>query len=577
MKEITTSVYTFKDMIEGGCLYVDKTAYLHRMVSATKGQFFLARPRRFGKSLTVSTLEAIFRGRQDLFRGLAIEARGYRFEEYPVIHLDFAAMRTATPEKMADSICRRLSRIAEEYGLSGQPENAGGAMPGAAVSVEAGGTAAVSGVGRSISYSIYESPDPAERFAALIDTLYDRTGKGVVLLIDEYDKPLIDHLSDGRAEAMRTFMDDFYQVIKGAEPELRFVLITGVTKFSKVSVFSKLNSLTDITMDRDYACLCGYTQAELEENFAEYMAGPDFQSLTADDGRPLGQDGALQLLRHWYDGFCFCAGCENVYNPVSVGRFFAGHCAFRNYWFSTGTPSFLMDLIRRNHLVLSDMDGAVMTDSSFNVFDITELAGCDIQDERIVQLLFQTGYLTLDRQLRTQPQTVYSLRFPNHEVSLSFAESLVKNYYGNNKPLSYVNGILNAAENGDTKEIIDLLKDFFANLPYDIQIRDEKYYQSMTYAIFKMCAMDVTAEERTNIGRIDAVLKAGRHLYIIEFKLNKTAEEAAAQIDSRQYPEKYLRAAQAGHLTIHRLGINFDYTEGCRNISDWKEERSPRS
>ena len=536
MKEISTSIYTFSKLIESGCLYVDKTAYLYDMVSAAYGQFFLSRPRRFGKSLTVSALEAIFRGRRDLFEHLYISETGYAFEAYPVIHLDFARMATGSQPSLEASLAQELKKTATEYGVT------------------------------------LESQPASMMFGNLIDHLAAHAGKGVVILIDEYDKPLIDHLHNGTAESMRAFMDDFYQVIKGAEPQLRFVFITGVTKFSKISIFSKLNNLNDISMDPRYAALCGYTQQELETCFADYMDSDDFRSISGPDGQTVQREEALQLLKYWYDGFCFCDGCDTVYNPVSVGQFFVKGCRFSNYWFATGTPSFLTDMIRKNHIVLADVNEAVMTDSSLNSFDIVRLSGGHVPQDLIVQLLYQSGYLTIDKLLLSFPQQIWALRFPNHEVELSFTENLVQAYFEDLSSHQYVLGIITAARTGNSARMIELLKNFFANLPYDIHIKDEKYYQSMAYAIFRLCGMDITAEERTNIGRIDAVLNAGRHLYIIEFKLNKTAAAAVQQIENRQYTERYVEMARSENKVLHKLGINFDYSEGVRNITDWADD-----
>jgi len=318
--------------------------------------------------------------------------------------------------------------------------------------------------------------------------------------------------------------------------------------------------------------MCGYTQSELESNFAEYLDSEEFLSMEDDDGNILGRETGLELLKYWYDGFCFCDGEETLYNPVSVGQFFVNRCRFRNYWFSTGTPSFLIDIVRKNHMLTGDLNGALISDSSFNVFDIAELSGRDIRDERIVQLMLQAGYLTIDKVVRKRPQYIYSLRFPNYEVELSFTESLISEYYSNDKPLSYANEIVTCAENGRTGEMIEWFEEFFANMPYDIRIKDEKYYQSMVYAVFKLCGMDIIAEECTNVGRIDAVLDTAAHMYIIEFKLNKTAGEAIEQIDDRKYSQKYLYSAKKRCKCVHKLGINFVYAEGYRNINDWKEE-----
>ena len=536
MKTINTSIYTFENIIKEDCLYVDKTEYFYKLVTKKRGQFFMSRPRRFGKSLAISTLDAIFRGKRELFKGLKIYDMDYDWEEYPVVHIDFA--RTVMTDKgtFERSLGFDLDKIAEEYGVS------------------------------------CSDSSPGVKFKMLMNALKEKTGKDVVLLIDEYDKPLLDHMgSPEEAESWRKYMDSFYQVIKGSEKDIRFVFMTGVTKFAKVSIFSKLNNITDITMHRDYSEMFGYTQDELLKYFDEYLEDAVKTGIKDRSGNPFSKEGLIDEIKRWYDGFKFSKYGKNVYNPVSIGQFMDNSYEFKNYWFSTGTPTFLMELLKKNSITVEDVAKATIVSDSFEVFNVSELSGDRVNTDTIIEMLYQTGYLTLDGEVPGFLSEIYQLRFPNYEVETSFKENLVDAYMGQN-PLSLGQKLYMSASEGDTNEMMDLLSSYFAGFPYDIQIKAEKYYQSMVKVIFEMCGMDVSTEEKTNTGRIDAVLDAGDHLYIIEFKLNKTSDEALSQIDDKKYAQKYILPAREKGLTVHKLGINFSYAEGERNITEWKEE-----
>ena len=530
-KYISTNIYTFEDLIRGNCLYVDKTDFIYRMISIPKGEFFVARPRRFGKSLMVSTLEAIFRGKKELFQGLRIAEEDYDWKVYPVIHLDFAGLVLKNLDLLTSSLQDVLTDIADSYGVS------------------------------------LERTDPALMFSRLISALKEKTGKAVVVLIDEYDKPILDHLdSREEAENFRSFMDSFYQVIKGAEPLLRFVFITGVTKFAKVSIFSKLNNLTDLTLRKEFATMFGYTQEELESYFADYIDDAVTAMVQDNSGEVLDRAALLNELQRWYDGFRFSDGAESVYNPVSVGTFFLNDYRFSNYWFETGTPTFLIGLMKRNHLLVQDMADVVLSENSFNTFDAAELSAELVNNERIEQMLYQTGYLTIDQMLRVGRNRLYKMRYPNLEVEDSFTNNLLTAYSGKVSTSSYISRVGVAASDGDPEEIVRILKDFFDNLPYDLQIHAEKYYQAMVYMMLKMCGMDIQTEVKTNTGRIDAVFDAGRYLYLVEFKLEKSAEAAVNQIIDDHYADKYLFSAREKRQQICLLGIDFCYAKEYRTI-----------
>ena len=530
MREITTSIYTFEDIIKGNCIYVDKTRYIYQLLKKAKAQIFCSRPRRFGKSLTVSTLEAIFKGKRELFKGLYIDGTDYDWFIHPVIHIDFANGNVQTLELLTLTILDALRATAKSYGVS------------------------------------LQGNDPVLAFRELIEQLYDKTGSCVVLLIDEYDKPILEHIGSMKdAEQYRDFIANFYQIIKGSERYLRFTFVTGITKFSKVSIFSKLNNLDDITMNPSYGTMFGYTQEELEENFSEYID-------KAVDDTGMKRDKLLSEIKNWYDGFTFADKSPSVYNPVSIGSFFNNDSDFENYWFATGTPTFLMKLLKSNHIVLSDLPKRTLNGTSFNTFNLTDLAQTSPDDERLTQLLYQTGYLTIDKLLWRRPDKVYQLKFPNFEVSYSFAQNLLSAYAPKASASDNVTKIRLAAMSGDTASMIEHLKGFFSALPYDIQVKEEKYYQSIVYTIFRMCDMKMITEVTTSLGRIDGVLDAGKHLYIIEFKLNKSADAALNQIDEKAYAEGFILPAKEKGQVVHKLGINFCYDEKLRNIADWKED-----
>jgi len=535
MRNLSTSIYTFEKLRQENCVYVDKTEYLYKLVTGASQQVFCARPRRFGKSLTVSTLEAIFRGKRELFEGLYIGAQDYDWQEHPVVRIDFARMDITNLRLLQSSLSDRLQKIAEDYNLT------------------------------------IRGKSSAQLFSSLVEGLYESRGRGVVILIDEYDKPIFEHIEEKEAaEEFRRFLSSFYQIIKGAEAQERFVFLTGVTRLAKLSVFSKLNNLLDISMDKTYATMMGYTQAELEENFSDRLDVAAGSGVRDEYGTMLDREGIVAGLKRWYDGFCFVPGAESVYNPVSVGNFFLQGCEFNSYWFATGTPRFLIELMQRNHLTLVDVAAPVLTRNSMDSFDIADLAGTKVETPRILELLCQTGYLTIDAEMRRGLRRAYRMRFPNLEVASAFEENLLAAYAGSDD--SWVDDFSEYAMAGDTVGMMKIMESAFAAIPYDIQLPQEKYYQSLVFMMCHACGMDVQAEVATNIGRIDAVLRAGQHIYIMEFKLDKTAGAALVQIDEKKYTQKYILPARKKGQVVHKLGINFSYAKEDRNITDWQEE-----
>ncbi len=517
MKDLTTSVYTFEDLIEGGFLYVDKTEYIWNLIKPAKGIYFLSRPRRFGKSLTLSTLKAVFQNKKHLFKGLALESKPYDWKDYPVIHLDLGNCESTDAEHLSRYLIETIDSAALSCDLSLSRSGVSG------------------------------------RFTELVERLAANKGKAVIL-IDEYDKPILDNAMKVNVEGIREVLENFYSVIKATEPFQRFVFLTGVSKFSKVSVFSKLNNLTDITMDARYATLLGYTQQELEESFAEYI-----DHITETQGIDRGE--LLEGLREWYNGYKFHQKAASVYNPVSIGKFFESGGEFRNYWFETGTPSFLLKLAKQQQFDFEEKLSTPVGELAFSSYEIDKL--------NPLALLVQTGYLTI---LETEVEhgiVFYYLGFPNREVEAAFEAYLLEEYAEIKKEnVEYYAAIIaKMLRNGDIDGVMEKMRQFFVNIPYDIQIANEKYYQTIFYIVFRLIGLFIDAEARTGTGRIDAAAQTEDYVYVFEFKLDKEPEEALKQIREKQYHHKYLDSGKE----IMLVGASFSTEK--RNIASWRVEK----
>jgi len=525
MKEINVSTYHFEDVIRENLLYVDKTEYIYNLVRVPKGEYFFSRPRRFGKSLTVSTLDALFRGKRELFEGLYISCCGYSFEKHPVIHIDFGKSDSTTADMLSSWLKRTLDKIAAEYGVSADGES------------------------------------PAIALGTLIEELYAKYGRGVVILIDEYDRPVTNSLEDGeKAEQLRKQLEAFYQVIKGYEGMCRFIFLTGITKLSQMSIFSRLNNLVDLSRSEKYACMMGYTRQELESCFREYLD-------RAQAGLQITREALLEKLEYWYDGFRFVPGAETVYNPVSVGCFFNNNYQFRNYWYTTGTPVMLVNQARKQRLSPEKIRKAQFSEFDYDTFDIMALTRYPMDNQLLIQLMFQTGYLTIGSPVENALYPTWKLEYPNYEVRSSFEVELTSIYTDKSpqEVRSCASEIYQAAAAGDTEEMVGLLRSLFAGIAYDMQIPKEAYYQSLMYLVFRICGMEIETEQKTNIGRIDAVLRAGAYIYVIECKFNREPQQAIEQIDSRQYAQKFLMEKDK---KIIGLGLSFCLDEKTRNLEE---------
>lgn len=511
LKPLPIGIQTFSKIIREGYLYVDKTPDIYRLIAGGE-VYFLSRPRRFGKSLLLSTLEAIFQGRRELFAGLWIEGSDYAWDEHPVLHVDFSLLRVNDAQGLRQRLAEYLEEMATEQGIS---------LP---------------------------AGDYQKHLRDLIRQLAVRNR--VVVLIDEYDKPIIDNIENvAEAQRIRDVLKGFYTILKGMDRYLRFVFLTGVSKFSKVGVFSGLNNLEDITLSQTFAALPGITGKELGRFFRDYIA--DF---AAQEG--MSEAALLEQISHWYDGFCFAAGGERVYNPFSLLLLFKQR-RFVNYWFETGTPTFLIKLLRQREYDVQELEHLQVNELSFSSYEVEDIS--------VLPLLVQTGYLTIkgyDRQRR-----LYTLGYPNREVEDAFIKYLVDEFSTVRKERAdtYSWQMIDALREGNFERFFEVLGVFFAGIPYDIQIRQERYYQTIFYLIFKLMSLQVQAEARTSRGRIDAVVELEEGVYIFEFKLEGAGnvQDALAQIRERGYAEPY----RLTDKPIYLIGAVFGAQE--RGVIDW--------
>ena len=515
MKDLTSSVYSFEKLISGGYLYVDKTEYIWQLIDHVGESYFLSRPRRFGKSLTISTLKAVFEGKKELFKGLAIYDKPYDWKPYPIIHLSFGDYNVVSNaiQELPDYLMEKVRRIAREYSI-----DLVGSTPGLC-------------------------------FGYLIDRLFEKDQ--VVILVDEYDKPILDNIADPHIKEIQQCLKGFYSVLKDRNNQERLLFVTGVSKFSHVSLFSDLNNLTDITMDARYATMLGYTQEELESNFADRIA-----SVAGD--RDI--DEFKAEIKEWYNGYRFHAGSPTVYNPVSLAKFFESGGEFNNYWFSTGTPSFLLELIKKQHFNFEEVLDSPVSNFAFDAYEIDRL--------NPLTLLLQTGYLTIDSAEKRYGETVYKLRFPNLEVKGSF-ETYLTGYCSGlrvDQVKDSVYRLADAVTAGDVDRFMETMKVFFAKVPYDLHMKNENNFQLLFFSIFMLLGISITAESKTNRGRIDAVAQNEDFVFVFEFKLSKTEEIALAQIKERDYCRRYLNSGKK----ISLIGVNFDPEAG--QIDSWKHE-----
>ena len=517
LRKLPIGIQTFEKLREGDYLYVDKTALVWRIAS-TETPYFLSRPRRFGKSLLLSTFEAYFEGKKELFEGLAIADMEKEWKTYPLFHLDLNAEKYDSPQALVEILSRQLTQWELKYGKGEDEETLSG------------------------------------RFAGVIRRACEQSGRGVVVLVDEYDKPLLQALGDDALlDDYRKTLKAFYGVLKSSDRYLRFVFLTGVTKFAQVSVFSDLNQLNDISMKPQYATICGITRQELEDTFI-----PELNRLA--ETNELTYEETLNKMTALYDGYHFCEFAEGVFNPFSVLNVFDGY-KFSNYWFQTGTPTFLVELLKKSEYDLRTLiDGVEANASSFMEYRVDA--------NNPIPLIYQSGYLTIkgyEPLFRT-----YTLGYPNEEVKIGFIETLIPSYL--NQPTResnfYVVSFVRDLMKGDIEQCLLRTRSFFSSIPYDLENNQEKHYQTIFYLLFRLMGQYVDVEVKNAIGRADVVIKMPDAIYVFEFKVDGTPEEALAQINSKQYAIPY----EVEHRKVVKVGVNFDST--TRTLGQWKIEYS---
>ena len=533
LRKLPIGIQSFKDLREKNFLYVDKTEYLFRLVNNGK-VYFLSRPRRFGKSLFLSTLAAYFLGQKELFKDLYLEKaeeEQARFEQraawevYPVLYLDFNVGKYTDSGALNERLHIMLCAEESVYGISPSKE---------------------------------EQPFFASRFEKFLKIVYQQTGKQVVILVDEYDKPLLQTMgvNEELNEHYRNTLKAFYSVIKTCDQYIRFAFLTGVTKFSKISIFSDLNNLEDISLHNDYAGICGITEQELEQNFE-----PEIEALSIAEG--LTRSKTLAALKKQYDGYLFAKAGVNVYNPFSLLSAFKAK-DFGSYWFSTGTPTFLVNYLKEAHYFIPDLDGKVeLNESGLDTYRAVT--------ENALPILFQSGYLTIIGYIKEA--RLYKLGFPNDEVRYGFLENLLPAY--SSLPLGdtgkSVWQFVQDIREGKVDSFMERMRSIIAGIPYDnfteenMKLREQNY-QTAVYLVFALMGQFVQTEVHCSTGRADCVVTTADSIYLFEFKLtgNGSAEDALNQIKEKEYAAKY----QVDGKKIVLIGSSFD--EKTRTIKDWR-------
>jgi hypothetical protein len=514
-RRLPIGIQDFTKIREEGYVYVDKTSRIHEMLTGSGGVFFLARPRRFGKSLLCSTLAAVFEGRRELFSGLAIDSLDWEWKKHPVIRLDLNPGNYEQGiDELTVTIKRSLELCAKRYG--------------------------VPFTGGSLS----------DFFARLIINLYEKYGEKAAVVIDEYDKPLLSTINDRELHTItRNALKGFYAALKSYDQYLTFVLLTGVTKYSQVSVFSELNNLTDISLTPDYNDICGITQEELEAEFQ-----PEIDGIVQE--KNISKPEYLARLKQYYNGYRFSKRADTVYNPFGLLNHFNNHGEFDTYWFATGTPAFLIKLIEMQKIDILHLERTAFTLAGLQKFYVDNMDA--------LAVLYQAGYLTITDY--DDEFGEYILDYPNEEVRSAFANALLEHYI--HVSAQEVNALSvslpRALIKGDIDEAMNMLIPFFAAIPYDIQIKDERYYQTVVHLVFKMIGLYCRSEVRIATGRIDTLVETKNAVYCFEFKLDGTAEEALRQIETKEYLLPWTGSGKQ----LFKVGVSFDYEK--RNIDEWK-------
>jgi hypothetical protein len=506
MKKLPIGIQTFEKIINENCYYVDKTPFIKKLEQG--GYYFLSRPRRFGKSLFLDTIKEAFSGNKELFKGLYIYDKWDWSKKHPIIKISFAIGTNNNSEKLRSTISFNLKNAAYDYKIN------------------------------------LEEEELNQKFYEFIRKLYEKYNEKVVILVDEYDKPILDAIENIEyAKENREILKDFYSVLKDADPYIKLVFLTGVSRFSKVSIFSGLNQLRDITLSPEFATICGYTQTDLETVFADRIK--DFDK---------------EEVRRWYNGYSWLG--EKVYNPFDILLLFAEK-QFRPYWYESGTPTFLIKLFKQNKYYLPKVENLKVGEEL--------LSNLDIDNIRPENLLFQTGYLTIKDVIEELTERIYILSYPNFEVKKSFNSYFLTNLIPDPTVKTETDiAIKSALKDNQIEKLKDILHRFFASIPYDWYRKNdlesyEGFYASIVYALFSGAGFETVAEDTTNKGRIDLTIIYNNKAYIIEFKVVEDQPEKTAlkQVEEKKYYEKYL----GKYEEVYLIGIEFSKKD--RNIVDF--------
>ena len=506
-------IQTFRNVIEGGYLYIDKTGYVHELADRYS-YVFLSRPRRFGKSLLSSTIHSYFAGEKELFRGLKAGELKKEWTRHPVFHFDMSTAKHMSEEQLLGELDLKLLEYERVYGkATGEKE-------------------------------------VNQRLEGLVKRASAQTGEKAVIVIDEYDAPLLDVMNDReRLAPMRQIMRNFYNPIKSLDPYLRFVFITGITKFAQLSIFSELNNLMNVSMMPEYSAICGISQSEIESQMAASV-----ENLALELG--ISFEDALQKLKENYDGYHFSWRSEDIYNPFSLIKALDTR-QFGSYWFESATPTFLIERLRQNPIEETLLDR--MNEMEVSDFDISP----EVTDSAL-PLLYQTGYITI-KDYSPEDES-FTLGYPNKEVRRGFLKGLLADYKNSGgMSASFVLQFNKALKNKDINGALERLRSFLAGIPYDLENKSEKHFQTIIYLIFSLLGYYTQAEVKSAVGRADAVCRTGDRIYVFEFKVDGSAEEALRQIDEKGYLIPY-KAETSKELV--KVGVNF--SSATRTIDGWK-------
>ena len=511
-QKLPIGIQSFEDLRNKGFKYVDKTAIVYKLVTEGK-YYFLSRPRRFGKSLMLNTLESYFLGKRELFEGLAIAELEHDWTEYPVLHLDLNTQKYDSLEALSTLLDEEVTKWERIYGKD-ESESA---------------------IGR--------------RFQGIIRRACEKTGRQVVILVDEYDKPMLQAIGKPELqEAYRATLKGFYGALKSMDGCIRFAFLTGVTKLGKVSVFSDLNNLRDLSMLPQYHGICGITEEELHSNFEKEVSElADAQNMTVEE--------AYATLRENYDGYHFCEeAMPGVYNPFSLLNAFTNR-KIDYYWFETGTPTYLVELLKQHQYNLSGVEKEEVVSDVLNSIDIAST--------NPLPVIYQSGYLTIKGY--DEEFGLYKLGFPNKEVRQGFVRFLIPSYTDVDAVGSgfEISRFVRSLREGDIEGFMERLQSFLSACPYELEPQQERHFQSVMFILTALCGYHVEIESHTNKGRMDMTIKTKDYIYIFEFKFNKSAEEALTQIDEKGYAEPF----KSDGRSIVKVGVNF--STACRNIDRW--------